>query len=343
MANSFDTRSTQSTSGNDPEHHLTALLDRIPGYTGYRDKERRRVADRAIRDDVAAALTAATGRIERVARDLADRRKLREVSAIDSWVQELRHLRDRIQTASYGYTGIFADNGIDARALDQMRLFDEALLAQLQPLEDPIEALEAALVADGDLQNAIDRGLAATRELAARFDTRTQIVQSGAPVAQPNISQLLDSSTESAVPAAWHLDAGDALSIRDDDFLVDARLDVAGPDVFRLFRLGESAAGHWLYVPRDAAERPAFVQLGTEPGSETTEGTPHHAGSALATLVPPQGEARSAIANYDVRSSDEEPDARTITVEWPGDWMVWTGAAISTDEVTIYGSPQQAG
>ena len=52
------------------------FLDKIPGYSGYRDKENRRDADRAVRDRLTADLLARAERVERVAGQLADQRRI---------------------------------------------------------------------------------------------------------------------------------------------------------------------------------------------------------------------------------------------------------------------------
>ena len=337
MANSFDARSALQEPGTRAQDQLSSLLDRVPGYSGYRDKENRRDADRAVRDDLSRGVAAAAERVERVARDLADRRKLRNVSAVDSWIRALRHLRDRIQTASYGYAGIFGEDKVDAAALDQLRAFDEALLSQVQTLEDPVAALEAALVADGDFKDATDRGLAATRELSDRFDTRETVVRSGTAAPGARMSELLESPSEQAAPETWQLDAGDALSVTGDNYLVDARLDVAaGAAAFRLFRLGEPGAGRWLYVPQDAAERPALVRLDAD--IDATAGNALHSGQAAAELIGPAGKPRSATAAYEIRSVAADADGRVVIVEWPDERMSWSGTTVMPEEITVYGS-----
>lgn len=342
MANSFDARSIVIGDDIRAGEHLSNLLGRIPGYSGYRDKEDRRDADRAVREDLGRGLTAAADRVERVARDLADRRKLGQVSSVDSWVQAIRHLGDRIRTASYGYGGIFGDALIDAEALDQLRTFDESLLAQLQSLEDPIEALEAALVADGNLQSAVDRGLTVTRELSSRFDARDAVIKSGEVAPETRMQDVLDQPEAPSLPELWSLDAGDAVSVQGEDFLVDARLDVAAAgDAFRLFRLGERGAGRWLYVPKDAAKRPGLVSLAA--ADSGSGGSLSQDRSAMVEMIGPTGDPRSATAAYEVRSSENDSGQLTIVVAWPSEQMTWTGEQLMPEEITNYGSPGASG
>ena len=50
---------------------IGAMLRAIPGYAGYRDKEDRRDADRAVRDQIAAGLQQRAGRVDAVAAKVA--------------------------------------------------------------------------------------------------------------------------------------------------------------------------------------------------------------------------------------------------------------------------------
>lgn len=342
MSNSFDDQS--ATSGtNDPtarqaQHHLDNLLGRIPGYKGYRDKEDRRDADRAIRDQLAGGLDTAAQRVERVARDLANRRQLSKVSMVDEWVQSLRLLANRTRTASYGYGGLFGDRDVDAKALDQLHQFDEALLADLQRLEDPIQALEAAIVADGDLGAAVRAGLDVTRDLASKFHSRGSVVSSGDPEPQQRMRELLESARQVSPSAAWDLDAGDAVSITGDDFLVDARLHVDAGDVsFRLFRLGERSDKRWLFVPRDRSNAPALLrQVDDVPVAGLTA---DHAGTGQSQLVGPAGASEAQTVQFTLSSSPGQGPTRAVVLEWPNERMSWLGEEIGEEEITIFGSP----
>jgi hypothetical protein len=342
MPNRFDERSAIA-GGADPtigavQLHLDNVLARIPGYKGYRDKESRRDADRAIRDELAGRLDAVAARVERVARDLADRRRLRDVSTVDTWVQSLRHLANRIRNASYGYGGVFGDRDVDARALEQMHQFDESMLAELQRLDDPVEELEAAVVADGDIAAAVRRGTDATDSLAVKFDSRDSIVSSGDSKPEPLMRELLSPPPGNGPPAAWQLDAGDAISVLGDDFLVDARLHVEGQDVsFRLFRLGEQGDKQWLFVP---ANRSVPMAVLREVERIPTEGLQvDYAGSGQSQLAGPGGASSPQPVEYRLMSSRPgEGPARAVVLDRSDEQMNWTGQSLSEEEITIFGA-----
>ena len=127
------------------ERRISDALDRVPGYRGYRLKEERRDADRRVRAAVADAYAAELARVERIGRDLANARRLGEISAVERTSQAIRHYIDRVRSATPGYGGLFGDRDIDGIALDQLRLFDESLLLGVDELRPAIDRLEARL------------------------------------------------------------------------------------------------------------------------------------------------------------------------------------------------------
>src|SRR6266498_268329 len=109
------------------DNPFSGVLSAIPGYRGYRSKEDRRDADRRVREKVAAALDELADRVETVARSLADQRQITAVGSVDEFAKSLRHLINRVLTASYGFGGLFSDRNVNEHALDQLRQFDESL------------------------------------------------------------------------------------------------------------------------------------------------------------------------------------------------------------------------
>jgi len=349
MATRFDQRSTRDGNGGGDgtaaraEERLDNLLARVPGYRGYRDKEDRRDADRAIRDEVATSLDAVAARVQAVASDLARRRLIREVGTVDDWVRALQTLAQRVRLAPAGYGGIFSDRDVDA-ALDQLRQFDEGLLAETARLEDPVEALEAALVAEGDLAGPVRDGMAVTRLLATRFDARETVSSSGDPLPAGRVREVLVAPAAEADSPAWGLDDGVAIAVAGDDYLVDARLDItAGPASLRLFRLTSGTEEWWLMVtpgpmPRLARLRskgggaPAPPSAGNLPVNGTVE------------LIGAAGSSGVRLATVSVVGGENPGEEVSVSVVWSGDEaMTLDGVALDDSEIEIYGRPDAAG
>src|SRR4051794_34317423 len=107
----------------DSQNPFSSVLNAIPGYSGYRSKEDRRDADRRVREQVANSLNALAGRVETIARALADQRQILAVGPVDEFAKSIHQLSSRISTATYGYGGLFSDRNVDEQALDQLREF----------------------------------------------------------------------------------------------------------------------------------------------------------------------------------------------------------------------------
>ncbi|MCC6790677.1 MAG: hypothetical protein IT336_03275, partial [Thermomicrobiales bacterium] len=121
------------------EQKARELLDRIPGYRGYRLKEERRDADRRVRAAVADAYEVELKRVERIGRELAAARRLDDIGTIERASQAIRHFIDRVRTVTPGYGGLFGDRDVDGVALDQIRLFDESLILGADELKPKID------------------------------------------------------------------------------------------------------------------------------------------------------------------------------------------------------------
>ena len=327
----------------------SATLQAFPGYSGYREKEDRRDADRRVRDHLVQEYRRQLGRVERVARDLASDRKIMEIGPVDELAKAIRHLSDRINTVSYGYGGLFSDRDIDASALDQMRLFDEGLLSGVSQLDSPIGALEAAYGSDGDLSGPSRAGRDLVSRLNERFDTRGRVIESGAPEPEESVRALLalDAASGGPAPVYW-LDAGDAIDVMGQSGIVDSRLDVsAGAASIRLFRFSSSPEEQWLLVPAQPGAALALVSPRPSPGAsaasdqETTVGDETFRITATtngqAELITP-----AAVSGYRPVTArtlaTADGGAVGLLLDWGNEQQVFTGLALGFGDVENYGN-----
>lgn len=326
------------------------LLDKIPGYRGYRDKEDRRDADRRVREHVARAFGAQADRVERVARQLADQRRIREVGPVDELARSIRHVVDRIMTASYGYGGLFSDRNIDEIALDQLRRFDESLLQGVNELDAPIAALEHAAPAGGDLTVPAREGIAATRVILERLNARSDVIETGKPLPDASVLKLLQPEKgRRQPPAAFSLDLGDALSILGDNFVVDARIDLnAGEHALRIVRL-DAASGRWLAVFADPDTTPFVGQSRQEPlqpgQAVTIDGiTFSLTWSAAGTgeLRTMDGSSGRRAVNVSVYSAQQDPQASAVVVDWGKEQQIFWGHQVHAGDIEVFGTVKQS-
>lgn len=331
---------------------IGGLLQSVPGYRGYKSKEERRDSDRRVRERVATAFAGQAERVERVGSDLANQRRLRDIGPVDEFAQTIRHLIDRISTATYGYGGLFSDRNVDEHALDQLRLFDESLLASVNELDAPITALEQALAANTDLTAPTRTGVAATRTILARLDLRDDVIETGRPVPDDKIQDILSPKPkeEQGPPPAYNLKSGDALSVLGDNFVVDGQinLDVTGRQL-RLHRVGQSPE-RWLLVPADrgqsfallSATDDAFTPGSSTSGTESTIGdqayTVNWSGRGSGQVSGRGGSIEGRSVTVTSLTGKTDPATRALVLDWDNEHQVLTGNEVVPDDVEIYGS-----
>ncbi|HEU0114726.1 MAG TPA: hypothetical protein VFQ80_08615, partial [Thermomicrobiales bacterium] len=299
----------------------------------------RRDADRRVREHVAGRYRAEAERVERVASQLAAARRVNDIGPVDELAQTIRHLADRIQTATYGYGGLFSDRNVDEAALDQLRLFDQGLLDGVDQLQKPISDLEQAFAAGGDLATPAHAGTAVARALLARFDLRNEVIETGKPAPAAQVLNVL--SLPAPPPAAQSLAVGQAISILGDDFVVDAMIEVqGGPAAFRLFRLRQQPE-EWLLVPQSGVNWYARLHRAAADEAAATI-----ADGAYRTVASGSGEAsavgggRSASpqpVRYALLEGVTDAGARALRLDWGSETWTLVGKETHPDDVEIYG------
>ena len=330
-------------------------LQDVPGYTGYRDKEKRRDADKQVRERLAAAFAADADRVERVARALADARSLREIGPVDDLATTIRHLVDRISTATYGYGGIFGDRSVDQAALDQLRIFDESLLASVSQLDEPIAELERAHAAGEPTAEAAKAATDAVRAVLRRFDERRAVLTSGTAASQTVMTDalaVLDSPETQALatqsPAAFDLNDRDALAVMGDDFVVDSRIELEGSlGTYRLFRLSAEPE-RWLLAPKKpdgaflllAATADEFAEL-PQPHVGAESFTVDLSGIAVATVAGTGGVSSPATVGVKMLSTAE--GRRGLVIDWGNRKQALLGSDVHSDDIEIFGSGRASG
>ena len=160
----------------DQRNWLERLGDKIPGYSGYVDRERRRDIDKLQRDHLADRVRGIKGPANDVMRELSSGGRLFEVGPVDRILKKLDRFENRIRFASYGYTGFFDVVKIHAQQLDGIYQFDLALVEQVDKLEAKVRDLKGqAATAEGlktaaaDIEGFVD-------ELERTFDSRQSAI-----------------------------------------------------------------------------------------------------------------------------------------------------------------------
>ncbi|MCO5177089.1 MAG: DUF4178 domain-containing protein [Thermomicrobiales bacterium] len=235
------------------------MLDRVPGYAGYREKERRRDSDRAIRDKIEADFGQQAERLGRLANRLADERQLEAIGVINRPLTDLRSFLDRVRTATYGYSPLFANDEVDETVLDQIAAFDSALADYVPDVERDVAALEAASPSDSSFKSAAEQLSTTIQQVSARFDTRSEIIHAGKPIPEKDMLAVLQPD-KPAAPQAMQLQTGDAVSHNGTDYVVIGHVTAEfANSKSRAFQLRGGDDKQWLAVV--GGERAAMYWL----------------------------------------------------------------------------------
>ena len=236
-----------------------STLRRIPGYSGYKNKEQARDSDRALRNEIARQLDQNATRVEAVQRTAANERNLARVGELDPVVQGFRNAANVVRALSYGYGGLFSDKPIDETALAQLRLFDEGLLIKVAALTSAVDGLESGSSGDAGV---IAREIASFK---AGLELRGSVITQGRPAkavkalepAPATEKAFADDPSKPAEPIQLpEVDLGDAMSVLGDDHLVEALIDVdTGETTQRFIRL-DNEPQMWLWFSSDPARGP---------------------------------------------------------------------------------------
>jgi len=155
----------------DQKNWLERLADRIPGYNGYLDCDRRRDIDKMHREHVANRLRSLKQPLTDIARDLT-RGRLMEVGVVDRATRKLDQIENRVRFASYGYSGFFDTVKIQEQQLDAIYRFDLDLVEKVDSLEAKVRGLESRSGESESLKSAATEIERALDEMNRKFDER---------------------------------------------------------------------------------------------------------------------------------------------------------------------------
>lgn len=137
------------------------LVEAIPGFAGYVDREQRRDADKLLRDYLAERIDDAVERLERVATAWSKAGDIDNLDDLDRIAGRLRRAGDNLRHADYGYAGFFDPVKIKEEDLHRFYEYDLSLRDFIADISDAIDTLadaqaEAVAQALAGLDEAVD-------------------------------------------------------------------------------------------------------------------------------------------------------------------------------------------
>jgi len=152
------------------------LVAKIPGYSGYKEKELRREADHLLRDHIVNRMRSAKTLLDSLQQELIGAAKFDLLDETGSAATQIQTFIDRVRTASYGYGGLFDAVKIKEADLDRVYEFDAALVEYADRIEAAIgRAREGLEGEDSRSLILLIRDLA--REANSTFDRRADVLR----------------------------------------------------------------------------------------------------------------------------------------------------------------------
>jgi hypothetical protein len=162
----------------DESSALGNLAAKIPGFSGYIEKGRRREADQILRETIASRLEASrmtlSNALQELSRDIV--KAMDHAEPLGRADTRLMGLIGKIRDAPQGYAGFFDAVKIKEDDLTRIYAFDESMLAYSAKISEEVNMVEIATVDSGDIDDATRTLDITLREANATFDSRQEIL-----------------------------------------------------------------------------------------------------------------------------------------------------------------------
>ncbi len=150
----------------------------VPGFHGYKEKEIRRESDRLIRNHLYMKLQVERTDLRDLEQKLTDRRYFDVLTDMDRLVAKMDRVVEKINHASYGYSGFFDAVKVREDNLDNMIAFDNKLLDGINALTVEIDGFKADLSggATSNLKTRVQNVTEKLESLENTFDQRNEVI-----------------------------------------------------------------------------------------------------------------------------------------------------------------------
>jgi hypothetical protein len=184
----------------DDQNWFQKILGKVPGFSGYFERQNRRASDKVLRDAIAERFEALWRRISVLQTDLISQGGLAYVDDLESAAIKLRQFIDRVRMASYGYAGFFDSVKINQDELAQIYQYDFALLSMEDEVGRGIDNVEASLGTDG-LPAAIRNLRTLAQQCVDAYNRREEVMAGGVPSMAPEQPQQPVQPSQPTPPA----------------------------------------------------------------------------------------------------------------------------------------------
>jgi hypothetical protein len=154
------------------QNALERLMNSVPGFKGYRERDLRRDADRLQREHISARLEDGKKALNQVAAALTRGGDLDVINDVETARKRIDKVANKIRYAERGYSGFFDAVKVDEAVLAKVYAFDMGLIEDV----DGVRAAAAA-TPSGDPRAAVQDLIGRIDALDARLSERENVLR----------------------------------------------------------------------------------------------------------------------------------------------------------------------
>ena len=155
------------------QNALERLMNSVPGFKGYRERDLRRDADRLQREHISARLEDGKKALDQVAAALTRGGDLDVINDVETARKRIDRVANRIRYAERGYSGFFDAVKVDETILAKVYAFDMGLVEDV----DGIRAAASAASGASDARAAVQDLIGRIDALDARLSERENVLR----------------------------------------------------------------------------------------------------------------------------------------------------------------------
>jgi len=160
------------------EKLLEKIMLVLPGFSGYKKREQRREADKIIRNFLHSKLQEARDSLQDVHAAVAKSEQSNDLERIDKLLAVLDRVSERVNHASYGYSGFFDAIKIEEPELDRIIGFDTQLVDGAKGLAERVKSIKTEVDAERfeNLRESLSELRKAVEDFDRTFDERKEVI-----------------------------------------------------------------------------------------------------------------------------------------------------------------------
>ncbi len=154
---------------------ITKIASKIPGFSGYIERQERRNSDKLLRDTIAKRFEEQWQRVSELQQEFISEGEIMYLDDLEKAALKLRTFADRIRTASRGYSSFFDAVKINEDELAKIYEYDMAMLDMADEVGRAIDHVSASIGTDG-VKAAIRNLTKTAQQCINAFNRRDEVV-----------------------------------------------------------------------------------------------------------------------------------------------------------------------